>query len=89
LSADAPFRYRDEVLERLWRHGVHPTGQTEPARVHQFVSDLYRHELRCLRDRLMKKEFPKAEYYGRVVELRKRYALISMRPEEWLARTET
>ena len=38
-----------------------------------------------LRDRLRRKEFPKPEYVGRVVELRTRYLVISMRPREWLA----
>jgi hypothetical protein len=84
LAREGPFHYRDDVLEQLWRHGIHPAEQTPPARVHEFVSDLYRYELRRLRDRLMKKEFPKAEYYGRVVELRKRYWLTSMAAEEWI-----
>ena len=84
MAPDARFRYRDDVLEQLWRHGIHPTEWTPPALVHEFVSDLYRHELRRLRDRLMRREFPKAEYYGRVVELRKRYWLVSMAPEEWV-----
>jgi hypothetical protein len=85
LSTDGPFQYRTDVLEQLWRHGVHPTEGTRPSVVHEFVSDLYRHELRRLRDRLLRKEFPKPEYYGRVVELRKRYWLVSMKPDEWLA----
>ena len=71
-------------MNELVGHGVHPTGDTPPALVHEFVSDLYRHELRRLRDRLLRKEFPKAEYFGRVVELRKRYRLISFTPAEWL-----
>jgi hypothetical protein len=68
----------------LWGHGVQPTDRTPPERVHEFVSDLYRYELRRLRDRLVRKEFPKPEYYGRVVDLRQRYPLISLRPDEWL-----
>jgi hypothetical protein len=74
------------VLEQLQRHGVQPTERTQPSVVHEFVSDLYRHELRRLRDRFLRKEFPKADYYGRVVELRKRYWVISMRPDELLER---
>jgi len=83
-SDEGPFRYRADVLEQLWRHGVQPAERTRPDLVHEFVSDLYRHELRRLRDRLLRKEFPKPEYSGRVVELRKRYRLISMRSAEWL-----
>jgi hypothetical protein len=84
VGQGGPFRYRAEVLDQLWIHGVQPTDRTRPERVHEFVSDLYRYELRRLRDRLVAKAFPKPEYYGRVVDLRKRYPLISLRPDEWL-----
>ena len=76
--------YRPDILAELERYGVRPTSATPPELVHEFVSDLYRHELRRLRDRLLRKEFPKHEYFGRVVELRKRYRVISMRPSEWV-----
>ena len=79
-----PFHYRPEVLEQLLRHGVRPTEQTRPELVHEFVSDLYRHELRTLRDRLVAKEFPKPEYFGRVVDVRNRYRVIAMRPRDWV-----
>jgi hypothetical protein len=80
-----PYRYREDVLAELPRYGVRPTLETPPELVHEFVSDLYRFELRRLRDRLLRKEFPKPEYFGRVVELRKRYRIISMRPREWVS----
>ena len=79
-----PYRYRSDILAELPRHGVCPTSATPPALVHEFVSDLYRYELRRLRDRLLRHEFPKREYYGRVVDLRRRYRLISIRPQEWI-----
>ena len=78
------YRYRSDVLAELARHGVCPTSRTRPQLVHEFVSDLYRHELRRLRDRLRQKEFPKQEYFDRVVELRKRYRVISVRASEWM-----
>jgi hypothetical protein len=78
------FRYRADVLEQLWRHGVRPTELTPPGLVHEFVSDLYRYEIRRLRERLIRHEFPKQDYAGRVIELRKRYRIISMRPYEWI-----
>jgi hypothetical protein len=84
LAEGASFRYRADVLEVLLQHGVRPTTTTPPELVHEFVSDLYRHELRTLRDRLLRKEFPKQQYFGRVVELRQRYRLISLKPREWL-----
>ena len=89
MSPDGPFRYRADVLEQLRLHGVHPNERTRPALVYEFVSDLYRYELRCLRDHLLKKRFPKREYFDRVVELRKRYWLISMSSGEWLARDQS
>jgi hypothetical protein len=78
------YAYRSDVLEALVRHGVRPTRRTSPHLVHEYVSDLYRYEIRRLRDRLIRREFPKPEYFGRVVELRKRYAVISMRARDWL-----
>ena len=59
--------------------------RTAPERLHDFVNDLYRYELRRLRDALLAGAFPKAEYYGRVVALRRRYPLLSLKPRQWLA----
>jgi hypothetical protein len=72
------------VIEQLWLHGVHPTPQTRPELVHEFVNDLYRFELRRLRDRLVRKEIPKVGYYDRVIELRRKYPLVSLKPAQWL-----
>ena len=80
------FNYRRDVLDWLSRHGVQPRDRTPPELVHEFVSDLYRHEIRRLRERLLRHEFPKATYAARVIELRRRYPIISMRPAEWLER---
>jgi hypothetical protein len=81
---DVPYRYRPDVLAQLWAHGVQPTPATPPALVHEFVSDLYRFELRRLRNRLVRAEIPKAGYYDRVVDLRRKYPLVSLKPEQWL-----
>jgi hypothetical protein len=78
------YRYRQEVLDALWRHGVQPTLTTRPELVHEFVSDLYRFELRRLRDKLVRREIPKSGYFDRVVELRRKYPLISLKPSQWL-----
>lgn len=79
--------YKPGVLEQLWRHGLHPAATTRPELVHEFVSDLYRFELRRLRDRLVRGEIPKAGYYDRVVELRRKYPLVSLKPHELVACT--
>jgi hypothetical protein len=52
--------------------------------VHGFVNDLYRYELRRLRDRRVRGDIPKAGYFERVVELRRRYPLVSLKAHEWL-----
>ena len=80
----AAFTYRPDVLDWLWRHGVQPTSSTPPEVVHDFVNDLYRYELRRLRDRLKRGDIPKTGYYDRVVALRRAYPLVSLKPHEWL-----
>jgi len=68
----------------LARHGARPSPDTPPERLHDFVNDLYRYELRALRAQLLAGAFPKTEYYGRVVALRQRYPLLSLKPRQWL-----
>jgi hypothetical protein len=78
------YRYREDVLTALLAHGVRPQAHTRPHLVREFVNDLYRHELRNLREQLLQHAFPKHEYYGRVVQVRKRYWVLSMRAHEWI-----
>jgi len=80
----ATYRFRADVLQALLRHGVRPTPSTPPELVHEFVSDLYRFELRRLRDRLVRGEIPRAGYFERVVALRRLYPLVSLKPREFL-----
>lgn len=82
------YHYRADVLSELERHGVRPTPRTPPELVHEFVSDLYRFELRVLRRRLLHHEFPKASYIDRVVQLRKKYPVISQKPWQWVEEEE-
>jgi hypothetical protein len=77
-------RYRDDVLTELERHGVRPRATTRPELVHEFVNDLYRYELRQLRDRLRRGEFPRQTYFSRVVELRRRYPVLSLKPWQFV-----
>jgi hypothetical protein len=80
----AAYRYHAWVLDALARHGVLPGSGTSPELLHEFVNDLYRYELRRLRASLLAGAFPKTEYYGRVVALRRRYPLLSLKPRQWL-----
>ena len=56
------YLYKAEILEQLRAHGIQPTPETRPELVHEFVNDLYRYELRRLRDRLLRREVQKAQY---------------------------
>jgi len=76
--------YRADVLEQLWRHGVQPKHDTPPGLVRDYVRDLYRYEIRRLRDRYVGGEFPKAEYSERVDRLRRTYPVLALPAREWL-----
>ncbi len=76
-------RYTQEALNHLATHGVKPTPATSPDLVHGFLNDLYRYELRRLRDRLRRREIVKTDYYDHVVEVRRRYPLLAMKPWQW------
>ena len=79
-----PIRYRAVVLEQLLVHGVRPTAHTRPELVRDFVRDLYKYEIRCLRERYLRRAFPKTEYAGRVDDLRRRYPVLALSPGEFL-----
>jgi hypothetical protein len=79
-----PFRYRADVVELLWRHGVHPSPGTRPELVRAFVRDLYRYEIRQLRGRMLRQEFPKSEYASRVNDLRRCYPVLALLPRQFV-----
>jgi hypothetical protein len=79
-----PHRYRKDILDQLSAHGVKPTPATRPELVHEFVNDLYRYELRRLRDRLLRREVAKSDYYDLVVEVRRRYPALALKPRQWM-----
>ena len=72
------FFYRPDVLRQLERHGVRPTSHTRPELVREYVRELYKHEIRRLRDRMVAREFPKTEYASRVDALRRQYPLLAL-----------
>ena len=77
------YTYHPKVSEDLGRFGLRPRPTTPPALAKEFVNDLYRHELRTLRARLVAREIPREGYSDRVVELRKKYFLLSIRFDLW------
>jgi hypothetical protein len=84
FAGSPPYRYRADVLARLAQHGVFPTERTSPQVVRDFLRDLYKYEIRKLKGEMMRDAFPKAEYYGRVEALRKRYPVLSLVPRQFL-----
>jgi len=75
--------YRADVLEKLLVHGVRPTEHTRPQVVRDYVRDLYKYEIRRLRERYLRRDFPKVEYAGRVEDLRRRYPVLALLPSEF------
>ena len=76
---------KPEILEALAAHGLRPNPDTPAALLREQINDLYRIEIRKLRDRCRAGEFPMTELAPRVVELRKRYLLLSIPIDRWLA----
>lgn len=76
--------YRSDVLRELERHGVKPLAHTRPERVREYVRDLYKYEIRRLRDRMLAGAFPRTEYAARVDALRQQYPVLSLQPFQLL-----
>ena len=85
MPSHVTYRYRDDILAQIAGHGVRPTPDTPPGRVHEFVNDLYRYELRRLRDRLLRREIAKRDYFDLVVEIRRRYPALALKPWQWIS----
>lgn len=77
-------RFRADVLAHLLRHGVRPTEHTRPELVRDFVRDLYKYEIRRLREQYVRGDFPKNAYAGRVDGLRRRYAVLALQAREFI-----
>jgi hypothetical protein len=78
--------YGPRVLEELARHGLKPQPTTSPQRLRDAVRDLYKYEIRRLKSELLAHRFRRQDYAGRVVELRRRYPLLSLPVEYWTVR---
>ena len=77
------YRYKLEILAQLATHGVVPRPTTPPTTARSVVNEIYRYELRLLRDRYLVGEFSKREYYGKVVEIRNRYPVMGVLTRYW------
>ena len=77
------FQYRPEILAQLLLHGVRPQPHTRPAVVFRYLGSLYRYELRRLKQLREAGAFPPRDYGARVVDLRRRYPLVSVPVAHW------
>ncbi len=72
-----------ELADALSRFGLAPTPETPPRLVRDQLNDLYRHEIRRLREQLLAGVVAKADYVPRVIVLRKKYWPLSLTPDAW------
>lgn len=84
VAERGPFRYRPDVLTALATHGIRPTSSSSPDLVRGFVRELYKYEIRRLRERLLARAFPRNEYADRVSRLRERYGVLALLPQQFL-----
>ena len=75
--------YPPELMDVLLTFGLKPETHTPPSVVRAALNDLYRFEIRRLRQRLLDGKVEKARYVDEVVALRKRYWPLSLQPEHW------
>jgi hypothetical protein len=80
--------YKPEILVLLERHGVKPKPTTPPTVARAVVNDIYRYELRLLRDRYLVGEFSKQTYYDKVVEVRNRYPVMTILTRHWVSEAD-
>jgi hypothetical protein len=78
------YQYHARVLEELARHGLVPQPDTPPDRLRDAVRDLYKYEIRRLRQEVLAGRIRKPDYAGRVIALRARYPLLSLPVRLWL-----
>ena len=71
------------MLDELARHGLRPLPGTTPGVLRDAVRDLYKYEIRLLRNAVLAGRLDKKALAGQVVELRKRYPLLSLPLERW------
>ena len=73
------------MLEALGALGLAPRDDTPPELLREQLNDLYRYELRRLRDEHRAGRISKPDYIPHVLELRKKYWMLSVRLDKWKA----
>jgi hypothetical protein len=81
-----PFTWDPDMLNALANLGVRPGADTSPTFVKEYVSDLYRYELRRLRDRFVAGHIAKTDFHALIIGLRPRYWMLSIPAARWAER---
>lgn len=85
-SVGRVYVYKPEILEELSRHGLAPCGHTAPHELRDAIRDLYKYEIKRLKAELLAGQFAKHAYAAKVLELRRRYPLLSVPTGLWTER---
>jgi hypothetical protein len=78
-----PWTYPEELRAALETLGLSPTSATPPAVVRDALNDLYRYELRRMRDRHRGGLIDKPAYLDLVIATRKRYWPLTLSLAAW------
>ncbi len=78
------YRYDVRILDALAGHGLIPRAGTPPGLLRDAVRDLYKYEIRRLRDAHVAGRIPKREYADHVIALRRKYPVLSVPLELWI-----
>lgn len=81
--SDRPWTYPPELRDALATLGFAPRADTPPAFVRAAVDELYKFELRRLRDRHGAGAIAKADFSDLVVQLRKKYWMLTLPERAW------
>jgi len=81
--SETRWQYPRELSEALALFGLAPGPSTPPSVVRDQLNDLYRFELRRMRDQLRAGAVPKQDYLARVVALRKHYWPLTLPLPAW------
>jgi hypothetical protein len=75
--------YPAELLDALAGLGLAPRPDSPPVLVREALNEMYRYELRRLRDRYLAKELDKPSLHERVIALRKKYWPLTLQRGAW------
>jgi hypothetical protein len=81
--SDPRWQYPPDLADALASFGLAPGPATPPSVVRDQLNDLYRFELRRMRDRLRGGAIPAADYIDRVIALRKHYWPLTLPLAAW------